>query len=86
MPQFQPERIHALTPWIDAGHCWCAGIRSANGTTTIPADVAVRLAQFIVPQYVVLEHIDPSATTDPLAMPKDIEVWAGFDEHSDRIE
>lgn len=79
MPQFQFEKIHALTPWIDAGHCWCAGIRAANGST-IPADVAVRIAKLVVPQYIVLEHIDPAATTDPLSMPKDIEVWAAFED------
>ncbi|KAL2016320.1 hypothetical protein VTK56DRAFT_3861 [Thermocarpiscus australiensis] len=78
-PQFQYEMIHALTAWIEAGHCWCAATLTRNGT--LPADVAVRLANFVIPQYVVLEHIDPSATTDPLAMPKDVEVWAVFDEH-----
>ncbi|GAB1316574.1 hypothetical protein MFIFM68171_06784 [Madurella fahalii] len=83
MPQFQHERIHALTPWVDAGHCWCAGIRAANGST-IPADVAVRLARVVIPQYIVLEHIDPAATNDPLARPKDIEVWAAFDEPARR--
>lgn len=82
-PRFQHERIHALTPWVDAGHCWCAGI-GANDGSTIPADVAIRLARVVVPQYIVLEHIDPAATNDPLARPKDIEVWAAFAEPTRR--
>ncbi|KAL2135704.1 hypothetical protein VTI74DRAFT_7221 [Chaetomium olivicolor] len=80
-PQFLPDKMQALTPWSEPGHCWCAGILGARNRT-LPADIVVRLAQFVIPQYVVLEHIDPSATTDPLSMPKDIEVWAVFDEHS----
>ncbi|SPQ25312.1 2654d632-75fd-4703-9b81-b4387a13ca99 [Thermothielavioides terrestris] len=77
-PQFLGEPLHALTPWSDPGHCWCAGTRSH------PATLAVRLRAFVVPQYVVLEHIDPGATADPGAMPRDVEVWAVFDEHARR--
>jgi hypothetical protein len=83
-PQFQHAAAQALTPWAEAGDCWCAGIAGRNTTTPAPADLGVRLAQFIVPQYVVVEHIEPSATRDPLAMPRDIEVWAAYDKPPSR--
>ncbi|KAK3902368.1 hypothetical protein C8A05DRAFT_33930 [Staphylotrichum tortipilum] len=75
-PQFLPEKFHALTPWSDAGHCWCAGTRPP----THPAVLAVRLARRVRPTHFVLEHISPSATSDPGATPKDIEIWAAFDD------
>lgn len=80
-PQFLPEPIHALTAWSEPGHCWCAA-RGADGS--YPAGVAVRLASPVIPQHVVLEHVDPAATTDPLAMPRDVEVWAVFEDPARR--
>jgi hypothetical protein len=65
----------ALTSWDDPGQCWCAGVRFVNNETRL-ADLAVSLASPIVPENVVIEHIDPAATFDPNAMPKDIEIWA----------
>jgi len=47
-----------------------------------PVDINVRLARAVTPENVVLEHIDPAATIDPGAMPKDLEVWAHVDEHT----
>ncbi|KAL2196917.1 hypothetical protein P885DRAFT_36969 [Corynascus similis CBS 632.67] len=82
-PQFLPDKSQALRPWTDSGHCWCAATLGARNRTH-PATLAVRLAQFVIPQYVLLEHIDPAATTDPLAMPRDVEIWAMFDEHTRR--
>ncbi|KAL2165053.1 hypothetical protein VTH06DRAFT_349 [Thermothelomyces fergusii] len=81
--QFDPDKSQALQPWTEPGHCWCAGIHG-GANRTLPAVLAVRLAQFVIPQHVLLEHIDPAATTDPLAMPRDVEVWAMFDEHARR--
>ena len=82
-PQFMQEASQALTPWTDPGHCWCAGAGGDNNNT-VPAVLAVRLSQFIIPQTILLEHIAPSATTDGGATPKDVEVWAMFDEHARR--
>lgn len=82
-PAFLPDKSQALRPWSDPGHCWCAGILGARNRTH-PAVLAVRLAEFVIPQHVLLEHIDPAATTDPLAMPRDVEIWAMFDEHARR--
>ncbi|KAL2190252.1 hypothetical protein L209DRAFT_669326, partial [Thermothelomyces heterothallicus CBS 203.75] len=80
---FLPDKSQALRPWTEPGHCWCAAILGARNRTH-PAVLAVRLAQFVIPQHVLLEHIDPAATTDPLAMPRDVEIWAMFDEHARR--
>ncbi|KAK3312351.1 hypothetical protein B0H66DRAFT_486318, partial [Apodospora peruviana] len=80
VPRFQAAAAAALAPWEEAGHCWCAGTR-VNATTSRPADLAVRLANYVAPQHVVVEHIDPAATLDGDAMPKGIEVWARFDEY-----
>ncbi|KAH6634654.1 hypothetical protein B0J18DRAFT_26625 [Chaetomium sp. MPI-SDFR-AT-0129] len=82
-PQFLHDKSQALRPWTEPGHCWCAGTLGA-ANRTYPAVLAVRLPQFVVPQHVLLEHIDPAATTDPLAMPRDIEIWAQFDDHARR--
>jgi hypothetical protein len=83
LPRFHQDINHALTGWTDPGHCWCAGL-GKNGTYGNSAVVVVQLANAVIPQYVVLEHIDPLATTDPLAMPKDVEVWALFDGYERR--
>jgi hypothetical protein len=79
-PQYLFDPGQALTPWSEPGHCWCAGILGEQNRTN-PAQLGVRLPQFVIPQQVILEHIDPASTTDPLAMPRDVEVWAVFDEH-----
>ncbi|KAK4450782.1 hypothetical protein QBC34DRAFT_402539 [Podospora aff. communis PSN243] len=74
-PQFIREGHAALTPWEDAGQCWCAGIIGVDNQT-FPADVGVMTANLIIPEFVVLEHINPAETNDPEAMPKEVEVWA----------
>lgn len=79
-PRFLNQRNAALSAWDEAGHCWCAGTQ-VNATHSLPADLFVHAANFFIPQHVVIEHINPAATIDPNAMPKDIEVWAYFDEH-----
>ncbi|KAK1768014.1 hypothetical protein QBC33DRAFT_41419 [Phialemonium atrogriseum] len=82
-PSFRPEKSAALTSWEEAGHCWCAANRFKDSITH-PADISIKLPESIIPENVVIEHIDPSATLDPKAMPKKIEVWAIIDEHSRR--
>ena len=74
LPRFQHERGAALVGWTDAGHCWCADSASQ------PARLVVETGQTIIPQHLVLEHIDPAATIDPDSMPKDLEVWAMVDD------
>ncbi|OIW28325.1 hypothetical protein CONLIGDRAFT_373108 [Coniochaeta ligniaria NRRL 30616] len=82
-PRFVQEEAAALTTWEEAGHCWCAGNKFEDSETH-PADINIRLAHSIVPENVVMEHIDPDATLDPKAMPKDVEVWALVDEDTRR--
>ncbi|KAK3934253.1 hypothetical protein QBC46DRAFT_400347 [Diplogelasinospora grovesii] len=81
-PRFQTAKYAALTSWEEAGECWCAGNiyhKDKNGTTTLrPADISVMLGSLVIPQNVVMEHIDPFATLDPGAMPKEIEVWGAY--------
>ncbi|KAK3688092.1 hypothetical protein B0T22DRAFT_376421, partial [Podospora appendiculata] len=76
-PKFIPAPEMALTSWSDAGECWCAGTKKSNKTSK-PAEIAVKLASFVIPQHLVFEHIRPSATNDPSAMPKDVEIWANY--------
>lgn len=85
-PQFLQDKSQALRPWSDPGHCWCAATLGHKNRTH-PATLAVQLPRFVIPQQVVLEHIDPAATTDPLAMPRDVEVWARIEDpdHQDRV-
>ncbi|KAH8900088.1 hypothetical protein GQ53DRAFT_208649 [Thozetella sp. PMI_491] len=78
LPRFQLERGAALGPWTEAGECWCADSASR------PAEIAVQLADTIIPQHIVIEHIDPAATIDPGATPQDIEVWVAVDK--DRLD
>ncbi|KAK5657654.1 hypothetical protein OQA88_2726 [Cercophora sp. LCS_1] len=68
---FFSKGITALLDWQEAGMCWCAG-----ADNTRPADVAISLGNLVIPQYVVVEHINPDATIDPDSMPKDLELWA----------
>ncbi|EPE06734.1 spindle pole body-associated protein sad1 [Ophiostoma piceae UAMH 11346] len=49
-----------------------------------PATVAVKLGLRILPQYLVVEHISPSATLDPGAMPKDLELWIQITDYEQR--
>jgi hypothetical protein len=70
----------ALTHWEGPGHCWCAGKRNSNDSAE-PADISVMLSRPVIPENVVIEHVDPSATLDPESMPRDIEVWALIEEH-----
>ncbi|KAH6855869.1 hypothetical protein B0I37DRAFT_366004 [Chaetomium sp. MPI-CAGE-AT-0009] len=85
-PQFLQDKSQALRPWSDPGHCWCAATLGHRNRTH-PATLAVQLPRFVIPQHVLLEHIDPAATTDPLAMPRDVEVWIRLDDpdHQDRV-
>ncbi len=57
----------ALTPWQEFGDCWChptAGV------------LAVVMGSTIYPKEVVVEHISQSASLEPDATPKDMELWA----------
>ncbi|KAK0712201.1 hypothetical protein B0T21DRAFT_297507 [Apiosordaria backusii] len=78
-PQFLHDSFHATSLWTDSGHCWCAGIFAGKNKEKLPADIGISVAGLIIPKYVAVENINPGATTDPGSMPKDIEVWAKFE-------
>lgn len=78
-PQFLHDSFHATSLWTDSGHCWCAGIYAGKNKQKLPADIGISIAGLVIPKYVVVENINPGATTDPDSMPKDIEIWAKFE-------
>lgn len=61
----------ALEKWEEDGECWCA----AHKEDTHIVDLSVYTAEVVIPQYLVIEHIDRDSTFDPESMPKDIEFW-----------
>ncbi|TDZ15750.1 hypothetical protein Cob_v011457 [Colletotrichum orbiculare MAFF 240422] len=74
---FPPART--LIRWDDEGDCWC-GKESVSSKDGRPLGVFVGylISNEIVPRYIVIEHILPTATLNPEAMPKDMDVWAYF--------
>lgn len=64
----------ALEKWEEDGDCWCAGLGDGKGITKA-VDLSIITADTVIPQHLVVEHIAASASFDPEAMPKDIEVW-----------
>lgn len=68
--------IAALTPWSEEGDCWCAARSLSRRGNPHGATISVQLANHLIPQHVVIEHIVPGATRDPGARPKDIEIYA----------
>ncbi|KAI1081709.1 hypothetical protein F5B20DRAFT_535020 [Whalleya microplaca] len=72
-------RMSALTAWSDEGECFCAG-PNLKGYGQGTNNISVLTSRNIIPQHLVVEHILPSSTLDPGAMPKDIEVWAYIEE------
>lgn len=61
----------ALEKWEEDGECWCAGHKEDEHN----ADLSIFTAEVVIPQYLVVEHIDRDSTFDPGSMPKDIEFW-----------
>ncbi|KAF4637724.1 hypothetical protein G7Y89_g340 [Cudoniella acicularis] len=75
----------ALKSWEEHGDCWCApaGGKDGRGPT-----LAVIMGAEIYPEEVVVEHIMPSASLEPGAAPKDMELWAsveGFENYDEVI-
>ncbi|EGO59357.1 hypothetical protein NEUTE1DRAFT_145389 [Neurospora tetrasperma FGSC 2508] len=74
----EAEYMLALSAWNDVGQCWCAGITASRG-----AELAVEMANHVIPQAIVVEHVHPNATNDPGSMPKDIEIWGYYPDADD---
>ncbi|KJR84355.1 uncharacterized protein SPSK_08424 [Sporothrix schenckii 1099-18] len=83
-----PYAAAVFAPWEQDGDCWCGATKGSSRARTPststwrrsasgqgPTDIGIKLGLRILPQFLVLEHISPSATLDPGATPKDLEVW-----------
>jgi hypothetical protein len=67
----------ALTKWDEHGDCWCT---DAGGLDGLGASIGVLSGSSIYPEQVVVEHIAPTASLEPGAAPKDMELWAYIDD------
>lgn len=72
IPRPNPPKV-ALTKWEEHGDCWCAGSGGDNG---FGASLEVIIGAYIYPTEIVVEHISPSASVQPGATPKEMELWA----------
>ncbi|KAL1902451.1 hypothetical protein Sste5346_001432 [Sporothrix stenoceras] len=77
-----PYQAAIFLPWEQDGDCWCGATKGSSKSRSSqsyngqgPTDIGIKLGLRILPQFLVLEHISPSATLDPGATPKDLEVW-----------
>lgn len=68
--------VAALLPWEDDGDCWCAIRSKSRRGNPHGATLSVIMANHIIPQHLVMEHILLGATTDPGSRPRNIEVYA----------
>ncbi|CAK7211365.1 hypothetical protein SBRCBS47491_001099 [Sporothrix bragantina] len=77
--------------WEQDGDCWCGATKGSRQVRSTkrhisndkgPTDIGIRLGLRILPQYLVVEHISPSATLDPGATPKDLEVWVQITDYA----
>jgi hypothetical protein len=76
--------VAALLPWQDEGDCFCS-VHDIDGSGRYHgARISVHLGHLVVPTDIVIEHINQNATTDPLARPRQIEVFARFEDEKER--
>ncbi|KAI1977625.1 hypothetical protein LOZ53_000254 [Ophidiomyces ophidiicola] len=64
--------IAALTRWEEHGDCWCVHNHPDE------VQLAVLLGRPLVPDEVVIEHIQKEATLEPESAPRDMELWVEF--------
>jgi hypothetical protein len=63
----------ALTKWDEHGECWCSPAKHDNG---FGPTIGVISGSNIYPDQVVVEHISPSASLEPGAAPREMELYA----------
>ncbi|KAL0930374.1 spindle pole body-associated protein sad1 [Colletotrichum truncatum] len=68
--------VKTLLRWEDEGECWCGQTTVDKQGQSLGVFISYLLSHEIIPRHVVVEHILPSATLNPEARPKDMEVWA----------
>ncbi|CAK7268203.1 hypothetical protein SEPCBS57363_002975 [Sporothrix epigloea] len=69
--------------WEEDRDCWCGATKSSRYSQSKlygssdrgSTDIGIRLGLRVLPQYLVLEHISPTATLNAGATPKDLEIW-----------
>lgn len=61
----------ALTPWSEAGECWCAAKSDKPGQ----AQIAALLVGPVDPSALVVEHVPAMSTLDISSAPRELEVW-----------
>ncbi|KAG4444207.1 hypothetical protein IFR05_000304 [Cadophora sp. M221] len=63
----------ALMKWDEHGDCWCSPSQDADG---FGPSLAVIMGSSIYPDQVVIEHIAPTASLEPGAAPREMELLA----------
>jgi hypothetical protein len=63
----------ALTKWDEHGECWCTPAKDNDG---FGPTIGVISGSSIYPDQVVVEHISPSASLEPGATPREMEMFA----------
>ncbi|WEW56911.1 Mitochondrial fission protein [Emydomyces testavorans] len=69
----------ALTRWDEHGDCWCVPDHPSE------IQLAVLLGRPLVPEEVVVEHIQKEATLDPESAPRDMELWVEYVARSEHV-
>ncbi|QVM07905.1 hypothetical protein D8B26_002601 [Coccidioides posadasii str. Silveira] len=64
--------VAALTRWEEHGDCWCVNDHTSE------IQLAVLLGRPLVPEEVVIEHIQKEATLDPESAPREMELWVEY--------
>lgn len=62
----------AISPWNEAGECWCAATSHPDPGK---AQLAVILPRPVRPRALIIEHVPSVGTWDVNAAPREIEVW-----------
>ena len=73
--------IAALERWEELGDCWC----TSSAASRIP-QLSVILPEQIIPHQITIEHIPSSATLEPGAAPRWMELWASIPDPAAREE
>lgn len=68
----------ALEAWIDESERWCAAEVAGEDQDTLR--LAIETKQLIYPTELVIEHFPTSGSLEPGRAPRDVELWASFED------
>ncbi|PHH62397.1 hypothetical protein CDD81_7193 [Ophiocordyceps australis] len=74
------ESDAALDPWQGEGDCWCSQRKLNHRGKHHHIQLGIQLGYLVSPTHIVLEHMLPSASTDPGARPRSMEVYAHIED------